>query len=131
MTHLQDNWDFGENDICERITKIFCDAIEEYAKGFGAVECWRCSNDPPSVESCHCHYIVAKPTWHRGEVDMEEETTSISEEELYELVRRAYNEVNHDYLVEQTAVACRYCPNNPANGGSGICHCLLGQPVIF
>ena len=41
MTHLQDNWDFLENDLCERITKAFCDAIEEYAKGFGAVECWR------------------------------------------------------------------------------------------
>ena len=25
------------------------------------------------------------------------------------------------------ASACRYCSNNPANGGSGICHCILGQ----
>lgn len=23
---------------------------------------------------------------------------------------------------------CRTCPNNPANGGSGICFCILGQP---
>ena len=23
--------------------------------------------------------------------------------------------------------ACRQCSNNPANGGSGICHCILGS----
>lgn len=26
--------------------------------------------------------------------------------------------------------ACRTCPNNPANGGSGICNCTLGQMDI-
>jgi len=25
---------------------------------------------------------------------------------------------------------CDKCPNNPSNGGSGICHCILGQPHI-
>lgn len=25
------------------------------------------------------------------------------------------------------ASACRYCSNHPANGGSGICYCILGQ----
>lgn len=25
---------------------------------------------------------------------------------------------------------CIYCPNNPKNGGSGICHCTLGTPKI-
>lgn len=25
---------------------------------------------------------------------------------------------------------CRTCSNNPANGGSGICYCTLGQPEI-
>lgn len=23
---------------------------------------------------------------------------------------------------------CKYCSNNPRNGGSGICHCILGLP---
>ena len=23
--------------------------------------------------------------------------------------------------------ACKNCPNSPANGGSGICHCTLGS----
>lgn len=26
---------------------------------------------------------------------------------------------------------CVHCPNNPKNGGSGICHCILGQPQII
>ena len=24
---------------------------------------------------------------------------------------------------------CDKCPNNPSNGGSGVCHCILGQPT--
>lgn len=26
--------------------------------------------------------------------------------------------------------ACKSCLNHPSNGGSGICHCTLGAPVI-
>ena len=26
--------------------------------------------------------------------------------------------------------ACINCPNHPSNGGSGICHCILGQSKI-
>ena len=26
--------------------------------------------------------------------------------------------------------ACKHCGNNPINGGSGICNCILGQPKI-
>ena len=26
---------------------------------------------------------------------------------------------------------CDTCPNNPKNGGSGICFCILGQNVIY
>jgi hypothetical protein len=29
-----------------------------------------------------------------------------------------------------TASICDSCSNNPKNGGSGICNCVLGQPVI-
>ena len=28
------------------------------------------------------------------------------------------------------ASPCRMCSNNPANGGSGLCFCTLGQPEI-
>lgn len=26
---------------------------------------------------------------------------------------------------------CKACPNNPANGGSGICHCILGNRITY
>ena len=26
---------------------------------------------------------------------------------------------------------CQCCSNNPKNGGSGICHCILGNPIIY
>ena len=26
--------------------------------------------------------------------------------------------------------ACRSCANHPSNGGTGICHCILGSPSI-
>ena len=26
---------------------------------------------------------------------------------------------------------CEKCPSNPKNGGSGICFCTLGNPVIY
>ena len=54
----------------------------------------------------------------------------MSGEELFKLVHNAYIEVNQDYLKEQISEACRYCPNNPVNGGSGVCNCILGTPVI-
>lgn len=39
----------------------------------------------------------------------------------------------HDYNLEHSLSnnfdqsICTNCPNNPENGGSGICHCTLGQ----
>ena len=27
--------------------------------------------------------------------------------------------------------ACERCPNNPNNGGTGICFCTLASPVIY
>lgn len=44
-----------------------------------------------------------------------------------------------DPIIKQTYVdypftianACMNCSNNPKNGGSGICHCILGNNVIY
>ena len=27
--------------------------------------------------------------------------------------------------------ACKHCSNNPRNGGSGICHCILGNNITY
>ena len=55
----------------------------------------------------------------------------MTDEELYEIVKKAYQDANRQYLIDQVKDACRYCPNNPQNGGSGVCHCVLGQAVIY
>lgn len=34
-----------------------------------------------------------------------------------------------DYAYDSSP--CRYCSNNPANGGSGVCNCILGQNTIY
>ena len=26
---------------------------------------------------------------------------------------------------------CRYCSNHPSNGGSGICHCVMGSQTLY
>lgn len=33
--------------------------------------------------------------------------------------------------IECESPACKYCSNNPANGGSGFCHCILGNNVTY
>ena len=55
----------------------------------------------------------------------------MTEEELFELVRKNYAEANADYLLTQASEACQHCPNNPKNGGSGVCFCILGTPTIY
>ena len=54
----------------------------------------------------------------------------MDDKELFDLVRKNYAEANKDYLRKQTESACVYCQNNPKNGGSGICNCILGSPKI-
>ena len=36
---------------------------------------------------------------------------------------------DYDYLFPQNW--CAACPNHPANGGSGICHCVLGTQTVY
>ena len=40
-----------------------------------------------------------------------------------------------DYYFDTSTSAippsCRYCPNHPSNGGTGICNCILGTPTVY
>ena len=38
--------------------------------------------------------------------------------------------VFYDNSNNQFPAPCRNCSNNPANGGTGICHCWLGYQTI-
>lgn len=39
-----------------------------------------------------------------------------------------FKDFEKDFEIEQPA--CQNCSNNPKNGGSGICHCIVGQMNI-
>lgn len=54
----------------------------------------------------------------------------IDDAELDELVRKNYVEANYNYLMQQAKNACVRCANNPSNGGSGVCNCMLGMSMI-
>lgn len=56
---------------------------------------------------------------------------TMTDAELFELVRKNYSQSNKEYLIDQVQKACVHCPNNPQTGGSGICHCILGSPVVY
>ena len=47
-----------------------------------------------------------------------------SDEEREEIVRIPYVKC---FIPE----ACKTCSNHPSNGGSGICHCILGTQTIY
>ena len=46
----------------------------------------------------------------------------------YYIVERCVPVQPSDSAFENSA--CKYCSNNPRNGGSGICHCIMGSPEI-
>ena len=53
-------------------------------------------------------------------------------EESYEIYC-GYHTIVSTGIWDKTLKTNRYCdncPNNPSNGGSGICNCILGQPHI-
>ena len=51
--------------------------------------------------------------------------------------RTNFNEYDHWWPYQVTTtftdipLTCRNCPNHPSNGGSGICHCILGTQSIY
>lgn len=49
----------------------------------------------------------------------------------YITITTDYNEEPSQYkTLSETPDACKNCPNHPSNGGSGVCNCILGLPVV-
>lgn len=40
------------------------------------------------------------------------------------------NPLYSDSLTIPNSDVCKSCTNHPSNGGSGICHCILGIPTL-
>ena len=43
---------------------------------------------------------------------------------------KGYSYVAMEQALMEISNTCKSCSNHPSNGGSGICHCTLGTPVI-
>ena len=58
---------------------------------------------------------------------LNEEVEKLKEElsRLQSIAKLSYNPN------ENIPVNCRNCSNHPSNGGSGICHCILGSQVVY
>ena len=41
--------------------------------------------------------------------------------------------LNKEYVLRDSDSndPCEHCPNSPKNGGSGVCHCILGLPKVI
>lgn len=48
----------------------------------------------------------------------------------YDLTQDIYYKIGVEYI-KQFSEACKNCPNNPNNGGIGICNCILGNSNIY
>lgn len=75
----------------------------------------------------------------------------ISVSELNELLQREFDrgrqcpipQINTPYVQikdwkpefyttsDNIPASCKNCSNHPSNGGSGICSCILGEPVMY
>ena len=49
--------------------------------------------------------------------------------EIYPCVDFKFSPV--EWQPDFNRASCQYCPNNPKNGGTGYCHCILGSNVTY
>ena len=71
---------------------------------------------------------------------MKEEKVSLDDETIEKLADTIIKKVNLNqpiYINELKTKSwsnippgCRHCSNHPSNGGSGICHCIIGIQTI-
>ena len=88
----------------------FCPFRENTTSNLNRCECVACTN--------RCHENISWNDYintENGGVD-------------YYIVERCVPVQPSDSAFENSA--CKYCSNNPRNGGSGICHCIMGSPEI-
>lgn len=81
--------------------------------GYDLVNSVICTNPPIPKKECHnCGW-----TW---------------EGQREEVIRVPFVENESPYATIDSLQnnSCNKCPTNAKNGGSGICHCILGQPKI-
>ena len=102
----------------------FCPFRENTTSNLNRCECVACTN------RCHEKYtynppISKKKCFNCGWNDYINTENGWVD---YYIVERCVPVQSSDSAFENSA--CKYCSNNPRNGGSGICHCIMGSPEI-
>ena len=94
---------------------------------------FNCPDCPSIIETCDgCIRYIGSDKYIRN--------SQINELDNYKGYLEHYNDNKTIEIKEASyqpsnigfeASSCANCPNNPKNGGSGICHCILGLPKIY
>ena len=96
----------------------FCPFRENTTSNLNRCECVACTN--------RCHENISLNDYINTDATMPEVTLNGGVD--YYIVERYVPVQPSDSAFENSA--CKYCSNNPRNGGSGICHCIMGSPEI-
>lgn len=106
--------------------------------------CPKCGHDLQNLMIATYPPIPRKECWNCGwswEGEREEvvrvpfggnanTVTTVGTKTLNDLLNADYHNYEDPTVSAFEQSACANCSNNPKNGGSGICHCTLGQPKI-
>lgn len=90
--------------------------------------CPECGRDLSNEVICTCPPIYCKVCYYCGW--RWEETQEEIKRVPFQPDTTNKSNLSGVYNSAFDKTACRTCPNNPANGGSGICNCTLGQMNI-
>lgn len=90
----------------------FCPFRENTTSNLNRCECVACTN--------RCHEKI------NADATMPEVTLNGGVD--YYIMERCVPVQQSDSAFENSA--CKYCSNNPRNGGSEICHCIMGSSEI-
>ena len=57
-------------------------------------------------------------------------------DKILEELKKLNEKINYPYKIIHADVSfsnnyCKNCFNNPLNGGSGICNCILGNQIVY
>lgn len=77
------------------------------------------------------HQLVGKDkkiTWYKKRIRELEEQLTEENEPLVQINKVSYTPSN-EWMLNSVPECCKKCPNHPSNGGSGICHCTLGNNI--
>lgn len=94
---------------------------------------FNCPDCPSIIETCDgCIRYIGSDKYIRNsqinELDnYKEYLGNYSDNKTFEIREVPYQPSDTGY----EANPCANCPNNPKNGGSGICHCIIGLPKIY